>query len=164
MSTGAAMLVQKLRLKKGWSQDQLAVLSGLSVRTIQRLEGGKPASVETLKAVASVFEIDFNQLREPAMENSTAKSNDLRADEALALAHVRRIKLFWVNLMVYVSVAGSLIVANWLTFPQYMWSLWTASIWGVMVLLNAIQVFFKVPFLDPVWERRQVERLLGRPL
>ena len=56
------MFVQKLRLKKGWSQEQLAVLSGLSVRTIQRLEGGKPASVETLKAVASVFEIDFNQL------------------------------------------------------------------------------------------------------
>lgn len=158
------MLVQKLRLKKGWSQDQLAVLSGLSVRTIQRLEAGKPASVETLKAVASVFDIDFNQLREPTLDNPNATPSNLRTDEALALAHVRRIKLFWVNLMVYISVAGSLIVANWLTFPQYMWSLWTAAIWGVMVLLNAIQVFFKVPFLDPVWERRQVERFLGRQL
>lgn len=158
------MLVQKLRLQKGWSQEQLAVLSGLSVRTIQRLEGGKPASVETLKAVASVFEIDFNRLREPVMDEPSTTNRGLRTDEALALAHVRRIKLFWVNLMVYVSVAGSLIAANWLTFPQYMWSLWTAAIWGVMVLLNAVQVFFKVPFLDPVWERRQVERFLGRSL
>lgn len=155
------MLVQKLRLQKGWSQEQLAVLSGLSVRTIQRLEGGRPASAETLKSVASVFEIDFNRLREPAMTETTS---DLRADEALALAHVRRIKLFWVNLMVYVSVAGSLVVANWLTSPQYMWSLWMAAIWGFIVLLNAIQVFLKVPFLDPVWERREVERILGRPL
>ena len=39
------MLIQKLRLQRGWSQEQLAVLSGLSVRTIQRLERGKtPAS------------------------------------------------------------------------------------------------------------------------
>lgn len=158
------MLVQKLRLQKGWSQEQLAVLSGLSVRTIQRLEGGKPASAETLKAVASVFDIDFNRLREPDMDQPNPTRHDLRADEALALAHVRRLKLFWVNLMVYVSVAGSLIVANWLTDPTYMWSLWTAGIWGVIVLLNAIQVFFKVPFLDPVWERREVERFLGRPL
>ncbi len=158
------MLVQKLRLQKGWSQEQLAVLSGLSVRTIQRLEGGKPASVETLKAVASVFDIDFNRLREPDMDQPNTAPHDLRADEALALAHVRRLKLFWVNLMVYVSVAGSLIVANGLTDPTYMWSLWTAGIWGVMVLLNAIQVLFKVPFLDPVWERREVERFLGRPL
>ena len=32
------MLIQKLRLQRGWSQQQQADLSGLSVRTIQRLE------------------------------------------------------------------------------------------------------------------------------
>ena len=32
------MHVQKLRLKKGWSQQQLADFSGLSVRTVQRIE------------------------------------------------------------------------------------------------------------------------------
>ncbi|MFN6100724.1 MAG: helix-turn-helix domain-containing protein [Burkholderiales bacterium] len=31
-------MIQKLRLQRGWSQQQLADLSGLSVRTIQRLE------------------------------------------------------------------------------------------------------------------------------
>ena len=64
------MLVQKLRLQRGWSQEQLAELSGLSVRTIQRIERGLPASNETLKSLASVFEIDFSTLQatqEPAM-------------------------------------------------------------------------------------------------
>ena len=37
------MYVQKLRLKKGWSQQQLADFSGLSVRTVQRIEAGQPA-------------------------------------------------------------------------------------------------------------------------
>jgi len=34
------MLIQKLRLQWGWSQQQLAKASGLSVRTIQRIEAG----------------------------------------------------------------------------------------------------------------------------
>lgn len=58
------MLVHKLRLQRGWSQEQLADLSGLSVRTIQRIERGGGASVESLKALAAVFEVDFRQLRQ----------------------------------------------------------------------------------------------------
>lgn len=58
------MLVHTLRLQRGWSQEQLADLSGLSVRTIQRIERGGGASVESLKALAAVFEVDFHQLRQ----------------------------------------------------------------------------------------------------
>ena len=59
------MLIQKLRLQRGWSQQQLADLSGLSVRTIQRLEQGQVASTESLKSLAAVFEIDFSTLQVP---------------------------------------------------------------------------------------------------
>lgn len=45
------MLVQKLRLQRGWSQEQLAEVAGVSVRTIQRLERGQPGSLKTLKAL-----------------------------------------------------------------------------------------------------------------
>ena len=72
------MLVQKLRLQRGWSQEQLAELSGLSVRTIQRIERGLPASTETLKSLASVFEIDFSTLQatqEPSMTTTVNTTN-----------------------------------------------------------------------------------------
>jgi len=49
------MIVRKLRLQRGWSQEQLAELSGLSVRTIQRLERGKQAGLEKYRSLASVF-------------------------------------------------------------------------------------------------------------
>ena len=68
------MLIQKLRLKRGWSQQQLAQASGLSTRTIQRVEAGHPASVETLKSIAAVFEVDFSTLNpETAMDAATAR-------------------------------------------------------------------------------------------
>ncbi len=58
------MIVRKLRTKRSWSQEQLADFSGLNVRTIQRVEKGQKASLETLKCLASVFEVDIDTLTE----------------------------------------------------------------------------------------------------
>jgi len=51
--------LKKLRLEYKWSQTQLAELSGLSLRTIQRIENGEKPSMESIKALSSLFEIDF---------------------------------------------------------------------------------------------------------
>lgn len=56
------IFVRARREANGWSQETLAELSGLSVRTIQRMEDGQPSSVDTRRAVARGFEfpdIDF---------------------------------------------------------------------------------------------------------
>ena len=58
------MIVKRLRQKSNWSQEQLAIMSGLSIRTIQRVESGQSASLETLKSLASVFETDVSKLTE----------------------------------------------------------------------------------------------------
>jgi transcriptional regulator with XRE-family HTH domain len=58
------MILRKLRDQKQWSQEQLAHVSGLNVRTIQRVESGKKASLETLKCLAAVFEVDISKLTE----------------------------------------------------------------------------------------------------
>lgn len=52
------MIIKKLRESKSWSQEQLAIMSGLSTRTIQRIESGNKASIELLKSIAAVFEVD----------------------------------------------------------------------------------------------------------
>lgn len=59
-----SMIVKKLRMESNWSQDQLATMSGLSTRTIQRIEAGHSASNETLKSLASVFNLQITQLTE----------------------------------------------------------------------------------------------------
>lgn len=56
------MSIRQRRLDKGWSQEELARHSGLSTRTIQRLEGGRTAGLESLKSLAAVFETSMSTL------------------------------------------------------------------------------------------------------
>jgi transcriptional regulator with XRE-family HTH domain len=55
-------LVKKLRAEKNWSQEELSEVSGLSPRTIQRIENGENASMESIRALAAAFEIEPNKL------------------------------------------------------------------------------------------------------
>lgn len=178
------MLVQKLRLQRGWSQEQLAELSGLSVRTVQRIERGLPASTETLKSLASVFEIDFSTLQatqEPTMTTSVhppipgftptkpppANPNpqvSVSPDEEAALRHVRKIRGFYGHLAQYVVVISFLVILNLITSPKYFWAMWPAMGWGMGVLFHGMRVFGKMPFMNADWEKRQVEKYLGRKL
>jgi transcriptional regulator with XRE-family HTH domain len=162
------MLVQKLRLQRGWSQEQLAEMSGVSVRTIQRLERGQSAAVETLKAVASVLEVDFTRLQEPDMEPATAAAAQtgptVRADEALALKHVRRLKDFYLHLLQFAVGAPALLLLNLVVATQYHWALWFIAFWVLGLVGDGLRLFSKARIFTGAWERRQVERYLGRQL
>ena len=57
------MRVRELRVARGWSQAHLAELSGLSVRTIQRIENGTHPGLESLKILGGVFGVDVVELR-----------------------------------------------------------------------------------------------------
>ena len=58
------MILKELRLNRHLSQEQLAHMSGLNVRTIQRIESGQKASLESLKCLASVLEVDVSTLNQ----------------------------------------------------------------------------------------------------
>src|SRR5687768_2461227 len=103
------MLIQTLRLKRGWSQQQLAEASGLSARTIQRLEAGFPASTESLKSLAAVFEVDFSTLK-PESEMNVETVSSSQKQEAEAFRHVRKLRGFYVHLFQYAMVVGFLTI------------------------------------------------------
>jgi transcriptional regulator with XRE-family HTH domain len=74
-----ADLVISLRAKKGWSQDELSIASGLNLRTIQRIEKEASASLQSRKALASVFGIDIHDL--DAVEKPTVKKYEYKTVE-----------------------------------------------------------------------------------
>lgn len=61
------MILKELRISRHLSQEQLAQMSGLNVRTIQRIESGHNASLESLKCLASVLEVDVATLTQERM-------------------------------------------------------------------------------------------------
>jgi transcriptional regulator with XRE-family HTH domain len=162
MSDTSPQLIQKLRLQHGWSQEQLAELTGLSVRTIQRIERGHNPSAESLKAIAAVLDVDFGDLREAHM--TAATDRNVSADEALALAKVRKIKGFYMHVAEYVLIIAFLAVLNRYMDSRRIWFVWAAIPWGFALALHGLKVFDRIPFLNGDWERRQVEKYLGRKL
>jgi DNA-binding XRE family transcriptional regulator len=54
--------VKSFRIQRGWPQEQLARIADVSPRTIQRLEAGGNASLETLRSLASAFELEVQDL------------------------------------------------------------------------------------------------------
>lgn len=65
-----ADLVVRLRKEKSWSQDELAIASGLNVRTIQRIEAEATASLQSKKALASALEISVQDLDHEELQMS----------------------------------------------------------------------------------------------
>ena len=156
------MLVQKLRLQSGWSQQQLAELSGLNVRTIQRIEKGQEPSVESLKSLAAVFNVEFSTLKEQGMDNVINESQS--AEEILAFNQVRKLKGFYIHLAQYVLVVALLAVINVLTTPNRWWVQWVIMGWGIGVFFHWLQISERFSLFGSTWEKEQVEKRLGRKL
>ncbi len=74
------MSLKSLRLAKGWSQAELARISDLSERTIQRIESGRPASLEARKALAASFDLSTEEFQ----DRLGAPSTPLAAPEGLS--------------------------------------------------------------------------------
>ena len=60
--------LKKLRANNGWSQEQLAAISGVSSRTIQRIEKTGECSLESKMALCSAFGIEPMLLNEEQEE------------------------------------------------------------------------------------------------
>jgi DNA-binding XRE family transcriptional regulator len=75
-----AALVKRLRSEKFWSQDELAIASGLNLRTVQRIENEATASLQSKKALAAAFGIavkDLEYVESPAMQTHEYKTLDI---------------------------------------------------------------------------------------
>ena len=70
--------IKKMRLERHWSQDQLAEMSGLSIRTIQRIEKGEvDPRAYSLQMIAKALDVDFSLF----VENESIVDNDKKAKD-----------------------------------------------------------------------------------
>ena len=70
-------IIRSLRSERAWTQEQLADISGLSLRTIQRAEKGKSCSFETLLGLAAAFDIDVKDMTKKAKQNKESPQENI---------------------------------------------------------------------------------------
>lgn len=72
------MFIKLLRKKRHLSQEQLAEVSGLSLRTIQRVESGHRVGFASLRALAKTFDINVDSLEQElySMDNVIKEYKD----------------------------------------------------------------------------------------
>ena len=135
--------IKKLRLERHWSQDQLAEMSGLSIRTIQRIENGENAGLESLKSLAAVFETNI------ADSKKTEEMEQIRKEEA----YVQNVKGFYKLLAIAIlSLVVPFILAlsdssNWNVF------LWILLSWAVLIGVYSLNVF---DFFGEEWKKKVI--------
>ena len=59
---------------------------------------------------------------------------------------------------------SGLTAINLILTPQKIWFIFPLLGWGVGILSHAVSVLNILPWFGPEWERRQVEKKLGRRL
>ncbi|HFF8940115.1 helix-turn-helix domain-containing protein [Serratia ureilytica] len=142
--------IRPLRLEKGWSQEQLATIAGLSTRTVQRIENGEQASLETLTAIAAALGVQVSDLNAPpqAPQEETPEAQRLRRQVAAEG------KLL--SMAVRFAVIGAILLAvNVFTHPHYLWALWAIGGMSLALIMRALRTLL----LRNVFSRWQEQRL-----
>jgi len=139
-----------MRLERHWSQEQLAEMSGLSVRTIQRIENGHNAGLESLKSLAAVFDTDIED------SDKELKSEQIRKEEAYIgklKGFYRLLALALVNLLLFFLIAikdGD--AEAWNVF-LYMLIAWIAFL--------GIYSFVSFDFFGEEWKNKMIKKKFG---
>ena len=122
------MSIKNLRIEKGLSQEQLAELSNLSSRTIQRIEKDNKASCESLTAIAKVFEIEVKEL-ENIMNKKDTNNDEIKDNKkeynsffSYLKNNTKTIKFLIINIF--------LIVLNLATNSENLWFPYVLIGWG----------------------------------
>ncbi|QHI77666.1 helix-turn-helix domain-containing protein [Serratia sp. NGAS9] len=144
--------IRPLRLEKGWSQEQLATIAGLSTRTVQRIENGEQASLETLTAIAAALGVQVSNLN--AQPQQTTMGEETPDEQRLRRQVAAEGKPL--SMAVRFAVIGAILLAvNVFTHPHYLWSLWAIGGMSLALVMRAVRTLL----LRNVFSRWQEQRL-----
>lgn len=137
--------ITELRQAQGWTQERLATASGVGLRTVQRLEAGQDASLETLTLVAEALQVPVRDLF-TTIDNATLSSRvdslQGRADDQQLTRD--QITDAWRWLFTGIGVVATLLS---FTFAQGLVLFLAYWIGGYMILV-AIRTLYLEPHLD----------------
>ncbi len=130
-------LLRKLREEKAWSQEHLASITGLSPRTVQRIEASGKASAESRMAIASVFGVAPASLNDPGSDTPSVPDSARTA----TLPAPRFYEESTRRLVVYLLVCSVLIVVDFYSHGAVTWARWPLLGWGLGIALRSLSLW-----------------------
>lgn len=158
--------IMELRQAQGWTQERLANESGVGLRTVQRMEAGQDASLETLSLVADALQVPvrdlFTSIEDAAMSSKVDSLQD-RTEEQQAARD--RISEAWRWLYLGVGVVLTLVSFTFVYGLVLFLSYWI----GGYIILMSIRRIYLEPHLDEKYplsraqQSRRARRRARRP-
>lgn len=125
-----AAKIKRWREERQWSQEHVADLAGIGLRTIQRIENGDPASPDSLKALAAAYNVDVMAL---AIDQETEASRLVRAHNEKARSGLRL--SLWIHLAGF-AIGAVVFIAISLGAGGGLWGMRTPLIWWTVGLVS----------------------------
>lgn len=138
--------IVELRQQHGWTQERLAAESGVGLRTIQRVEAGQDASLETLSLIAEALRVsvrDLFTMIEDEDLSTRVESLQIRAVEQQTARD--RLTNAWRWLYIGIGVVLTMVG---LPLGQYGQALVLAYWTGGYIILVAIRRIYLEPRLE----------------
>lgn len=137
--------IKDLRIKKGMTQEELADLTELSARTIQRIENGEvDPRAYTLQMIAKALDVDFSLLVESENEEEKEDQKDI-TNNWLGIIHLSGLlPLIFPTVIIWNSKKDKIkgITAHYRAAVSFQ-----LMILGVMV--GCLWVYYKINMLTP---------------
>ena len=139
--------IKKMRLERHWSQEQLAEMSGLSIRTIQRIENGENAGLESLKSLAAVFETNIED------SNKKEEAEQIRKEEA----YVQNLKGFY-KLLIFALI--NLVIFLWIAINDSDSESWSLFFYMLIFWVFSLGVYSLnyFDFFGEAWKRKMIDK------
>ncbi|XEH51239.1 helix-turn-helix domain-containing protein [Edwardsiella tarda] len=151
------------RLARAWSQEQLADMSGLSTRTVQRIENGEQPSLETLSALAAVFDVSVAELSGAEANEANEERGDNALDQRIAEARQKLAQegRFYRSVITAIIVCLLLFTLNRVSSPASHWSFWVAGIWCTLLVVRAMRIFIFSNMIAK-WHQKRLQQMLRK--
>ncbi len=137
--------IKRWREERHWSQEHLAELAGVGIRTVQRIENGEQASRESIMAIAAAFDVEAIALCiDPETEaDEIVQQRNTKAAAGLRLSFLIHLVGFLMGMVVFMAInlSAGAFVMKWATI----W--WTVGLAGhaVPIVLVEIVSRFQIP-------------------
>lgn len=137
--------LKRWREERHWSQEHLAELAGVGLRTIQRVENGQQASPESLKALASAYQVDVSALYiDPEVEAAgIVQRKNAKTIAGLQLSFLIHLASWVLGMAIFAAISIGAEANYWvMKWPTLWWSVGLVS-HGVTVAIVWLALRYK---------------------